>query len=335
MPRGLEPSTLLWAVGWDVLLGDIPEEADPVGLATRAADALEARAPQNSYVARTIYAMGAAFALPYAAWLGTKWILGAAGLIHSAVYREAATALLKGTISIRGSLNALRELEQPEVEDAPQGEAVADDVDRLIREAGMAESVTGTVQETSPELLQTQRSHALRKLGNDFRDGVVGPLLYFAIFGIPGAVAYRVVKTLGARWRRHGNDPLAVAAKRIDTAATIAPAVATSLVLAAGAQLTSQRGQEAWETSRAEARARGNVLEGGWTEAAIAGALGVKLDAEPELTNWEPDTNAEGRNIEAEDIEHARQLFWIATAWAVAATLAAVILRSSISARRR
>ena len=334
MPRGLEPSTLLWAVGWDVLLGDIPEEADPVGIATRAADALEARAPQNSYVARTVYAMGAAFALPYAAWLGTKWILGAAGLIHSAIYREAATALLKGAISIRGSLNALRELEQT-VEESATGEIVADDVNRLIREAGMAESVTGAVQEASSELQQQQRSHALRKLGNDFRDGVVGPLLYFAIFGIPGAVAYRVVKTLAARWRRHGNDPLAVAAKRIDTAATIAPAVATSLVLAAGAQLTSQRGQEAWETSRAEARTRGNVLEGGWTEAAMAGALGVKLDAEPDLTDWEPDTNPEGRNIEAEDIENARQLFWIATAWAVAATLAAIILRGSITSRRR
>ena len=333
MPRGHEPGTLLWAVGWDVLLGDIPEEADPVGIATRAADALEARAPQNSYVARTVYAMGAAFALPYAAWLGSKWVLGAAGLVHRAVYREAATALLKGAISIRGGLNALRDLEQQD-EQETQKEAISDDVERLMRDAGMSESVTGTVQEVSPEALQQQRSHALRKLGDDFRDGVVGPLMYFAIFGIPGAVAYRVVKTLAARWRRHGNDPLAVAAKRVDSAASIAPSVASGLILSAGAQLTSQRGQAAWETSRSEARARGNVLEGGWTEAAMAGALGVKLDAEPEVTDWEIATNPEGRIIENEDIEHARQLFWIATAWAVAATLAAVILRGSFSRRR-
>ncbi len=332
MPRGHEPGTLLWAVGWDVLLGDIPEEADPVGVATRAADALEARAPQNSYVARTVYAMGAAFALPYAAWLGSKWVLGAAGLIHRAVYREAATALLKGAISIRGGLNALRDLENQNGQEGE--EALSDDVTRLMREAGMSESVTGTAQEVSPEALQQRRSHALRKLSNDFRDGVVGPLLYFAIFGIPGAVAYRVVKTLAARWRRHGNDPLAVAARRVDSAASIAPSVASSLFLSAGAQLTSQRGQDAWETSRLEASARGNVLEGGWAEAAMAGGLGVKLDAEPEVTGWEAATNLEGRNIENEDIEQARQLFWIATAWAVAATLAAVILRGSFSRRR-
>ncbi len=331
MPRGQEPGTLLWAVGWDVLLGDIPEEADPVGIATRAADALEARAPRNSYVARTIYAVGAAFALPYAAWLGSKWALGAAGLIHRAVYREAATALLKGAISIRGGLNALRDLEnEPETGQ----EAISDDVERLMREAGMSESVTGTAQEVSPEQLQQKRSHALRKLGNDFRDGVVGPLMYFAIFGIPGAVAYRAVKTLAARWRKHGNDPLALAAKRIDTAATIAPSVAAGLFISAGAQLTSQRGQDAWETSRSEAGARGNVLEGGWTEAAMAGALGVTLNAEPDVTDWEFATNPEGRNIESEDIEQARQLFWIATAWAVAATLAAIILRGSLSRRR-
>ncbi len=333
MPRGHEPGTLLWAVGWDVLLGDIPEEADPVGIATRAADALEARAPQNSYVARTVYAMGAAFALPYAAWLSSKWVLGAAGLIHRAVYREAATALLKGAISIRGGLNALRDLEEQDSQETGQ-EAISDDVTRLMREAGMGESVTGTAQEVSPEVLQRQRSHALRRLSNDFRDGVVGPLLYFAIFGIPGAVAYRVVKTLAARWRRHGDDPLAVAAKRIDSAASIAPSVASGLFLAAGAQLTSQRGQEAWETSRSEAGARGNVLEGGWTESAMAGALGVYLDPEPDVTGWEAATNLEGRAIEKEDIEQARQLFWIATAWAVAATLAAVILRGSFSRRR-
>ena len=255
-----------------MLLGDIPEEADPVGVATRAADALEARAPQNSYVARTVYAMGAAFALPYAAWLGSKWVLGAAGLIHRAVYREAATALLKGAISIRGGLNALRDLENQNEQEGE--EALSDDVTRLMREAGMSESVTGTAQEVSPEALQQRRSHALRKLSNDFRDGVVGPLLYFAIFGIPGAVAYRVVKTLAARWRRHGNDPLAVAARRVDSAASIAPSVASSLFLSAGAQLTSQRGQDAWETSRLEASARGNVLEGGWAEAAMAGGTG-------------------------------------------------------------
>ncbi len=335
MPRGLEPSTLLWAVGWDVLLGDIPEEADPVGLATRAADAIEARAPQNSYVARTVYAMGAAFALPYAAWLGTRWALGAARLVHGAVYRETATALLKGALSIRGSLNALRDEQESSDEAAHSGdEAVSGDVERLMREAGMAESVIGTTSEASPEEQQRRRSHALRKLGNNFRDGVVGPLLYFSVFGIPGAVAYRVVKTMGARWRRHGDDPLAVAARRIDTAATIAPAVATGLILSAGAQLTAQRGAETWDTSRAEARARGTILEAGWTEAAMAGALGVRLSAEPELTEWEQDTNPEGRAIEADDIDQARQLFWIASAWAVAGALAAIVLRNAIKARR-
>ncbi len=330
MPRGIEPGTLLWAIGWDVLLGDIPEEADPAGLTIRAADALEARAPQNSYVARTIYAMGAALALPYAAWLGSKWVLGAAGLIHGAIYRESATALLKGALSIRGSLNALRDLKAVDSDD----QVVSDDVERLMREAGMAESVTGTVQEAPPDLQQQERSHALRKLGNDFRDGVVGPLLYFSILGIPGAIAYRVIKTLGARWRRHGDDPLAIAAKRIDTAATIAPAIVTGLLLSASVQLTSQRGRAAWDTSRSEAQARGNVLAGGWTESAMAGALGVRLDSEPELTDWHVDTNPTGRDITADDVEHARQLFWIATAWAVAATLAAVVLRNAVTTRR-
>ena len=313
MSRGLEPSTLLWAVGWDVLLGDIPDQADPIGVATRAADALEARAPRNSYVARTAYAMGAAVALPYATWLGSKWGLGVAGLIHRAVYREAATALLKGAISIRGGLTNLRDVQpsEPSQTDAQDTPAVA---------AG--------------DTLQRQRSHALRGLANDFRDGIVGPLLYFALFGIPGAVASRVVKTLNARWGAHGNDPLATAAKRIDHAATIAPSVASGLLLAAGAQVMRQRGQEAFDTSRAEVRAHGNLTDGRFSEAALAGALDVTLDAEPNITGHEQPTNPDGRAIESADIDESRKLFWVATAGAVVTTLAAVTLRSALSRKR-
>ena len=327
MPRGMEPGTLLWAVGWDVLLGDMPEEADPTGLATRAAEAVEARAPQNSYVARTAYAMAATFALPYAAWLGSKWLLGGAGLIHHAVYREAATALLKGAISIRGGANALRDSTQPDPVDSPP-DPTAPDVERLIREAGMPD--LAAVAEP-----QLQRSRALRQLGNDFRDGVVGPLLYYSIFGIPGAVAYRVIKTVSARWRRLGEDPLAQAARRLDSAATVVPAVVTSLLLSAGAQLTAQRGAEAWEASRNEAGARGGNIDTGWTEAAMAGGLGVRMSADEATTEWPKDTNPGGRDIDDDDMDHARQLFWVSTAGAVAATLTLVALRSLIARRRR
>ena len=326
MPRGIEPGTLLWAVGWDVLLGDMPEEADPTGLATRAAEAVEARAPQNSYVARTAYAMAAAFALPYAAWLGSKWVLGAAGLIHHAVYREAATALLKGAISIRGGANALRDSGEPDPVDSSP-DLTDPDVERLIREAGMPDSAAVA----EPQL---RRSRALRQLGNDFRDGVVGPLLYYSIFGIPGAVAYRVVKIVSARWRRLGEDPLAQAARRLDSAATVGPAVVSSLLLSAGAQLTAQRGAEAWEASRSEASARGANIETGWTEAAMAGGLGVRMSADEAATEWPKDTNPGGREIDDDDMDHARQLFWVSTAGAVAATLTLVALRSLIARRR-
>ena len=309
MPRGLEPSTLIWAVGWDALLGDIPGDVDTVGLTTRAADALEARAPQNSYLARSIYALGAAIALPYAAWLSSKWILGVAGLIHRAVYRETATALLKGAISIRGVLNGLHEVQH----DAEDTEA-----------------------DTMPAAeRQRQRSHALRRLSAELRDGIIGPLFYFSLFGIPGAVAFRVVKTLSARWSAHEGDPLALAAQRVDAAVTIAPSVASSLLIAAGAQVTTHRGQEAFDTSRAEARASGHVIDGRWTEAAMAGALDVTLDAEPDATGWDQSTNPDGRYIESADIENARRLFWLATAWAIVAALAAVTLRSGLSRRTR
>ena len=201
MPRGLEPSTLLWAVGWMYLLGDIPEEADPVGIATRAADALEARAPRT----------------PTSPALSTPWALP---LPYPTPPGSAQSGSLARPDSFTRNLQGSRNRPPQGVRSpfeaasthcanlnrrskrAPPGRSLPTMSIASFEEAGMAESVTGAVQEASPELQQQQRSHALRKLGNDFRDGVVGPLLYFAIFGIPGAVAYRVVKTLAARWRR-------------------------------------------------------------------------------------------------------------------------------------
>ncbi len=108
-------------------------------------------------------------------------------------------------------------------------------------------------------------------------DAVVGPLFWFALLGIPGALLYRLSNTLDAlwgyrspRWRYFG-----WAAARWDDALNLVPARLTALTfaLAAGSGRATVRALKAWRT-QARVCASPN---GGPVMCAGAGALNVRL----------------------------------------------------------
>ena len=315
---GLEPSTLAWAVGWDLLLGDIPAEVNPGTLAARAADAIENNAPRRSRLARGLYGGVSAVALPYIAWTGTKWFLMATARVHTALYREMATVLLKGATSIRTTAISIREIE----EEATRTRTTS-------ANGSGTENGARMIQEGSPpppEETQTV-SRALNRVAKSLRDDVVGPLFYFTLFGVPGAVAYRVIQAVGERWSGRGDDPLGEGARRMMVATSLAPAMLSGLLLAGAAQALDERGNAAWETSRRQAREEGSLDEG-WAEGALAGGLGVRIEGDEEA----PISLGE-RAPTVDDLPRARRLFWGATAGAIGASLLIVALRHA--ARRR
>jgi adenosylcobinamide-phosphate synthase len=314
---GFEPGILAWAVGWDLLLGDIPQGVDPSALAVRAADALEGNAPQNSRLARSIYGNAVAVGLPYMAWAGTKTLLAATGRVHVALYREMATVLLKGTTSIRAAADSLREAE----------ETVARSRAPASGEGTAPENGTRPPNEAEARVV----SRALRTLASNLRDNIVGPLFYFGLFGVPGAVGYRVIHAVADRWGGRVDDPLSTKTRWLQTAATFMPSLISGLLVAGAAQATEQRGSPAWEMSRQQAR-EGGRLDGGWTEGALAGALGVSIEGAGSAEtsparHW-------GRAPTANDLPRARRLFWGATAGAVGASLLVTALRHAMTRRR-
>jgi adenosylcobinamide-phosphate synthase len=115
---------------------------------------------------------------------------------------------------------------------------------------------------------------AIESLAENASDGVVAPVFWGALFGLPGIVGYKAINTLdsmiGHRTIRH--KAFGWAAARIDDLANFVPARLTGFLFAVVAQSPSA----AWSCMARDAR-RHRSMNAGWPEAAMAGALGVRL----------------------------------------------------------
>ncbi|MBD5301042.1 MAG: cobalamin biosynthesis protein CobD [Bacteroides sp.] len=117
------------------------------------------------------------------------------------------------------------------------------------------------------------RTAALETLAENLSDGVVAPLFWFALLGVPGMVAYKMVNTLdsmiGYRNRRYKD--FGCVAARMDDVANYVPARLTSLlmVIAAG-----RPGLMGFVRRFGRQHASPNS---GYPEAALAGILGCRF----------------------------------------------------------
>lgn len=115
---------------------------------------------------------------------------------------------------------------------------------------------------------------AIESLAENASDGIVAPVLWGALFGLPGILGYKAVNTLdsmiGHRSERH--EAFGWAAARIDDVANFIPARLTGFLF----MLLAPRRSEALSCMTRDAR-RHRSPNAGWPEAAMAGALGVRL----------------------------------------------------------
>ena len=149
-------------------------------------------------------------------------------------------------------------------------------------------------------------SATVESLAENLTDSVVSPLLYYALFGLPGALAYRAVNTMDAMiGYRDEREHVGKAAARTDDVANWVPTRIAGVLLVATAGLKG-RARRAWRAFRTE-----HLPEYGPNKtlaiATMAGALGVQLQKPGAYA-----LGTEERPLVAAVIGDAASMVWVA-----------------------
>jgi adenosylcobinamide-phosphate synthase len=120
---------------------------------------------------------------------------------------------------------------------------------------------------------------AIESLAESTSDGVIAPLFFLIVGGLPGIALYKAVNTadsmIGHKTERHLQ--FGWAAARFDDLLNLIPARLTALLIAGGAFFVKGAHPEAaWSTALRDAK-KHESPNAGWPEAAFAGALDFQL----------------------------------------------------------
>jgi adenosylcobinamide-phosphate synthase len=119
---------------------------------------------------------------------------------------------------------------------------------------------------------------AIESLAENFSDGVVAPVFWGALLGLPGMAAYKAVNTadsmIGHHTPRH--QAFGWAAARLDDVVNLPASRLSALFILVAARLLRADWHEGARAVRRDA-GHHRSPNAGWPEAALAGALGLRL----------------------------------------------------------
>ena len=170
---------------------------------------------------------------------------------------------------------------------------------------------------------------AIESLAENFSDGVVAPLFWMVVLGLPGALAYKAINTadsmIGHRTERY--EAFGWASARCDDLVNLPASRLSALWLVLAAIPLGLSPVGALRTIRRDA-SHHRSPNAGWPEAAMAGALGIRLsgpriyDGVPVEERWV----GEGRSeLTANDIRAALKLYRTACALQIAVLVMIVL----------
>ena len=279
----------------DLVGRELPNRLHPtvwIGKTVGWLEAAAPRSPAGGLVAGALLAL-----LIPAFWAGAAW-LAAWGLkeVHTLAYIIGGALLLKSTFAV-GMLHRVasstRKLllngDLPALRDNMRS-LVSRDVSAMTPGQAIAATVESVSENTT--------------------DSFIGPWLAFALFGLPGAFAYRAVNTLDSMIGYHGEyEYLGKVSARLDDVVNFIPARLTAVLLATGSLVLP--GQGAGRAWRIMWRDHGRTASpnAGWTMSGMAGALGVELEKEGHYRLGDST-----RPLEPQDITRAVQSMYLVAA---------------------
>jgi adenosylcobinamide-phosphate synthase len=198
------------------------------------------------------------------------------------------------------------------------GAAVADGLDLSLPEG---QAAVAKIVGRDPESLDRAgvARAAIESIAENFSDGVVAPLFWLVVLGLPGLFAYKAINTLDSMigYRNARYEHFGRAAARLDDWVNWIPArLAGILLIVAAVFVPGADGARAWRGMRRDAPCHRSP-NAGWQEAAVAGALGLALAGPRQYGAQIVDDAWMGdgrRDADAADIRAALALYRWATA---------------------
>lgn len=301
---------LLLALLLDVLFGDPPNRFHPAAWMGSLINWMTQHRPNNDPRREFIY--GTIIVL------GGGTLAAALGKLLQRLFQRlpqpfawlAQALALKATFALRSLDRAAGEVQRAlEIGDLPEARRIA--------------SWSLVSRDTSQLDENLTAAAAIESTAENLCDSIVAPLFYYALGGLPLALAYRFVNTADSMLGYHSLELewLGKAAARTDDLLNLAPARLSGALIAAAAPLTGGDAASAWRTMAHDAR-RTQSPNAGYPMSAMAGALGVELE---KVGHYRLGSGR--RKPSAADLFQARRMLWTATG------LAALLLIKLIPGR--
>jgi len=158
---------------------------------------------------------------------------------------------------------------------------------------------------------------AIESCAENFSDGVVAPVFWLALLGLPGLIAYKAINTADSMIGHHSQQHQAFgwAAARLDDLVNLVPARLSALLLAFAAPVAGGSISTSLRVMKRDA-SKHRSPNAGWPESAVAGALGLALAGPRRYAEQmvaDPYLNAEAtRPAVPDDIGRALDLYTVA-----------------------
>lgn len=122
-------------------------------------------------------------------------------------------------------------------------------------------------------------SAVIESIAENLADFKVSPMFYYAIFGVPGAVAFKTINILDGTVGFKDEEHIHIGwfSAMADTAANFLLSRLTAILIALAAFLTGENGRKSWEIMLRDYKKVPSINHG-WPIAAMAGALGAQLE---------------------------------------------------------